>query len=247
MASPAPPTDPSPRPGGRWRAAVPLGLLVLFGVGLLASGALDRFDAHNLLDQQGQIHATIDAYPVLSRVGYTVLLTLAIATGVPGTIVIVLAGGLLFGALECTAMSSVALVLGSLMLYAASRRAFGPGGREPPALARRLRSRFAREPVRYTFALRFVPIVPLGAMTIALAWLRCPLWLFTIATWLGGTVSIAVESAVGAGVADTLGNGTRLTSSALLNARLLLPLAAFAILALLPVVVRAVRARRHDP
>lgn len=245
MASRAPRTDPAQRPQGRWRAVIPLALMVLVGAGLLASGVLDRFDAHNLLNDQGSLHASIDAHPVLSRLAYTVLLTLAIATGVPGTIVIVLAGGLLFGALECTAMSSVSLVLGSLMLYAASRHAFGPGGREPPALARRLRGRFAREPVRYTFALRFVPIVPLGAMTIALAWLRCPLWLFTIATWLGGTISIAVESAVGAGVAHTLDQGNGLTSAALLNARLLLPLAAFLLLALVPVVVRAVRSQQH--
>lgn len=219
--------------------------MVLVGLGLLASGVLDRFDTKHLLTDQGTLRSFIDTQPVLSRVGYVVLLTLAIATGVPGTIVIVLAGGLLFGTLQCTAMSSVALVLGSLMLYTASRHAFGPGGREPPALARQLRLRFARQPVRYTFALRFVPIVPLGAMTVALAWLRCPLWLFTVATWLGGTISIAIESAVGAGVAHTLGNGEPLTSATLLNARLLVPLAAFLVLALLPVVVKAWRSRMH--
>lgn len=61
----------------------------------------------------------------------------------------------------------------------------------------------------YTFALRFVPIVPLGIMTMTLAWLRCPLWLFIVATWLGGTVSLCVESAVGAGLGATIASGTR--------------------------------------
>jgi uncharacterized membrane protein YdjX (TVP38/TMEM64 family) len=139
----------------------------------------------------------------------------------------------------------VALVLGSLLLFLASRYAFGPGGRQPPELATRLRTGFAAHPVSYTLALRFIPIVPLGAMTVALAWLRCPLWLFLGATWLGGTVSLVVESAVGAGLGDTFGGSTPFTAASLLDGRILLPLAAFAALSVLPLLIKRVRDRRR--
>jgi len=231
----------------RWRAILPLCLLLAAGAALLAGGVLDRFDPHRLLADEGMLRSGIAANPVLARLAYVGVLTLAIATGVPGTIVIVLAGGLLFGALEGTALSSVALVLGSLLLYLASRYAFGPGGREPPAFARKLREGYAAHPVTYTLALRFVPIVPLGAMTVALAWLRCPLWLFLGATWLGGTVSLFVESSVGAGLAATLASDGPVTAGRFLDGRILLPLGAFAVLTILPLAIRTIRSRlRRD-
>lgn len=232
----------------RWRALLPLGVLLLAGAALLAGGVFDRFDPHRLLADEGALRSSIAAHPVGSRLAYAALLAFAIATGVPGTIVIVIAGGLMFGALEGTALSSVALVAGSLFLYLASRHAFGPGGREPPAFARRLRTGFASHPVTYTLALRFVPVVPLGAMTVALAWLRCPIGLFLGATWLGGTVSLFVESSVGAGIAQTFASGQPVTAGHLLEGRILVPLCAFALLTLLPLVVRTLlgRLRRTD-
>ena len=227
----------------RWRAVLPLGLLLLAGAVLLAGGVLDRFDPHHLLAEEGMLRASIAAHPLTSRLAYTGALTLAIATGVPGTIVMVLAGGLLFGVVEGTALSSIALVLGSLLLFLASRYAFGSGRREPPPLARRLREGYAAHPVTYTLALRFIPVVPLGAMTVALAWLRCPLWLFIGATWLGGTVSLFIESSVGAGLGETFASGAPVTASSFLDSRILLPLAGFTLLTILPLVVKSLRAR----
>ncbi|HXP02210.1 MAG TPA: VTT domain-containing protein [Luteibacter sp.] len=232
----------------RWRAVLPLGILLLAGATLLASGALERFSPHHLLAEEGVLRSAIAAHPLTSRLTYTGVLTLAIATGVPGTIVIVLAGGLLFGVTEGTALSSVALVLGSLLLFLASRYAFGAGKREPPALAQKLRQGYAAHPVTYTLALRFIPVVPLGAMTVALAWLRCPLWLFIGATWLGGTVSLFIESSVGAGLGETFASGTGVTAASFLDSRILLPLGAFTLLTILPLIVKTVRSRfhRHD-
>jgi uncharacterized membrane protein YdjX (TVP38/TMEM64 family) len=231
----------------RWRAVLPLGLLLVAGATLLAGGVLDRFSPHHLLAEEGVLRASIAGHPLTSRLAYTGVLTLAIATGVPGTIVMVLAGGLFFGVVEGTALSSVAVLLGSLLLFLASRYAFGAGRREPPPLARRLRAGYAAHPVTYTLAMRFIPIVPLGAMTVALAWLRCPLWLFVGATWLGGTVSLFIETSVGAGLGETFGSGTPVTASGLLDSRILLPLAGFTVLTILPLVVKTVRARlRRD-
>lgn len=229
----------------RWRAALPLLLLLIAGAVMLGSGALDRFHPTRLLAEEGALRGAIAEHPVMSRLAYTGLLTLAISTGVPGTIVIILAGGLLFGIAEGTALSSVALVLGSLLLFLASRYAFGAGGRQPPELATRMRTGFSAHPVSYTLALRFIPVVPLGAMTVALAWLRCPLWLFLGATWLGGTVSLVAETAVGAGLGDTFGGSAPFTLARLLDGRILLPLAAFAALSVLPLAIKSLRDRRR--
>lgn len=235
----------------RLHAALPLILLVITGIVLYLSGTLDKLSPQQLIAHQQQIHAHIAEHPWLSRLTYIGLLTLAMATGIPGTIIIILAGGFAFGVLEGTLCSSVGLTLGSLILYLASRYAFGSGQRAPPPLAAKLHHGFEHHPVSYTLFLRFVPVMPFGAVTVGLAWLRCPLWLFLGASWLGGTVSLVFESSIGAGLGDAMEHDGALDAGLLLHPSVLLPMGALALLALLPLLIgrlaRRVRLSRNSP
>ncbi|MEO8777433.1 MAG: VTT domain-containing protein [Rhodanobacter sp.] len=230
----------------RWRAVLPLILLLLAGIVLIASGSLHALTPRELLVHQAELHAQIALHPWLTRLAYIGLLTLGVATGIPGTIVIILAGGFAFGVVDATVTSSVGLTLGALILFLASRYAFGPGERRPPALVARLHHGYERHPVSYTLFLRFVPVLPFGAVTVALAWLRCPLWLFLGASWLGGTVSLIFETSVGAGLGDAMRHGNRFDVGMFMHSDVLLPLGAIALLALLPLLFeRLVRWWRH--
>lgn len=231
----------------RLRVALPLLALVLLGVTLFASGALDWLNPHQLLANQSRWHAQIAAHPVLSRVAYIGLLTLTTATGVPGTILVILAGGFAFGVVDGTLCSSLGLTLGSLILFLASRHAFGAGTRKPPAFAARLHHGFEHHPVSYTFFLRFVPVMPFGAMTICLAWLRCPLGLFLAASWIGGTTSLIFETSIGAGLGDVLRHSDTLGVGLFLHAEVLLPMGAIALLALLPLLIERFSRRYQGP
>ena len=230
----------------RWRAALPLALLLLAGVLLFASGSLHALTPRQLLAHQAELHALIEQHPWLARLAYVGLLTLGVATGIPGTIVIILAGGFAFGVVDATLTSSLGLTLGALILYLASRQAFGPGSAQPPPLVARLHHGFERHPVSYTLFLRFVPVLPFGAVTVALAWLRCPLWLFLGASSLGGTVSLVFETSVGAGLADAMSESDRIGLGLFMHREVLLPLGAIALLALLPLLFeRLARHRRR--
>jgi uncharacterized membrane protein YdjX (TVP38/TMEM64 family) len=232
----------------RLRAALPLILLLLAGIVLLASGSLHALTPRELLIHQAELHAQIALHPWLTRLAYIGLLTLSVATGIPGTIVIILAGGFAFGAVDATMTSSLGLTLGALILYLASRYAFGPGERQPPALVSRLHHGYERHPVSYTLFLRFVPVLPFGAVTVALAWLRCPLWLFLGASWLGGTVSLIFETSVGAGLGEAMSQGNGFGIGMVMHRDVLLPLGAIALLALLPLLLeRLTRGRRRHP
>lgn len=226
---------------------LPLILLLLAGIALFGSGVLDRLTPQQLVAHQVQFHAHIDAQPWLSRLAYIGLLTLAMSTGIPGTIVIILAGGFAFGVVDGTLCSSAGLTLGSLILFLASRYAFGSGSRRPPTIVARLHQGFEQHPVSYTLFLRFVPIVPFGAVTVALAWLRCPLWLFLGASWLGGTVSLIFETSIGAGLGEVLAQSKSLGVGLLLHREILLPLSAIALLALLPLLIEHVLRHRRRP
>jgi uncharacterized membrane protein YdjX (TVP38/TMEM64 family) len=230
----------------RLRAALPLILLVLAGIALFSSGLMDRLHPEQLVQHQDQLRQEIATAPWLSRVTFIGLLTLAMSTGIPGTVIIIIAGGFAFGAVEGSIYSSIGLTLGTLILFLASRYAFGAGSKHPPALVDKLHHGFERHPVAYTMFLRFVPVAPFGLITVALAWLRCPLWLFMGASWLGGTVSLIFETSIGAGLGAALAQSNGHFGPELLMQRgVWMPLSAIAVLALVPLLVERFTSRRH--
>jgi uncharacterized membrane protein YdjX (TVP38/TMEM64 family) len=229
----------------RLRAALPLLLLIAAGLVLLASGVFDRVHPEQLVAHQQEIRAHIAEHPWMSRLLYIGLLVLATCTGVPVTIVLILAGGFAFGVLEGTAYSSIGLTLGSLILFLASRYAFGTGSKHPPALVEKLHHGFERHPRVYTLFLRLVPVAPFGLVTMALAWLRCSLWLFLGATWFGGTVMLIFETSVGAGLGHALAHGQKLNLGLIFDPSVITPLCVLALLSLVPLAMERFKSRWH--
>jgi uncharacterized membrane protein YdjX (TVP38/TMEM64 family) len=229
----------------RLRAALPLLLLIAAGVVLLASGVFDRIHPEQLVAHQQEVRAHINENPWLSRLVYIGLLTLATCTGIPVTIVLILAGGFAFGVVEGTTFSSIGLTLGSLILFLASRYAFGAGSKHPPAIAERLHHGFERHPVVYTLFLRLVPVAPFGLITVALAWLRCSLWLFLGASWFGGTIMLAFETSIGAGLGHAISQGQQLGIGLIFDPGVMMPLGVLALLSLVPLALERLKSRWH--
>jgi uncharacterized membrane protein YdjX (TVP38/TMEM64 family) len=225
----------------RLRAFLPLLVLIALGIGLLASGAFDRFQPANLGAEQVRLRALVAEYPLLSALTQVVVVMLGIATGIPGTIVLIFAGGMLFGVLAGTVLSAIGTTLGALILFLASRSAFSHGSGSVPLLVEKLRAGYHAFPFSYTMFLRLVPFFPFGGVTVALAWLRCPLWLFLTATAIGGTVMIAFETALGAGLAETIAREGSVSLNIFAHKRVLIPMLGMAVLALVPIVLGQLR------
>lgn len=231
----------------RLRAFLPLLVLIAIGVALLASGALDRFRPEHLGAEQIHLREQIALHPLLAALSQVALVMLAISTGIPGAVVLVLAGGMLFGVLTGTVLSSIGTTLGALILFLASRSAFAQGGGTVPPLVEKLRAGYHAFPMSYTMFLRLVPFFPFGAVTVALAWLRCPMWLFLGATAIGGTVMIAFETALGAGLAETIAQEGHVSLSIFAHPHVLLPMLGMAVLALAPIVLGQLRRLSKKP
>ena len=227
----------------RLRAFLPLLVLIAIGIAVLASGALGHFDPRHLAQDEVAWRASVIAHPWLAALAQVGALALAIATAVPGAIVIVIAGGMLFGVWLGTLLSTIGALCGATLLFFASRRAFERGGGTEPALVARLRHGYLAHPASYTLFLRLVPLFPFGATSVALAWLRCPLWLFLAASAFGASVMIAFESALGAGLVETFARGEHASLSVFAHPQILWPLLGMALLALLPIAFG--RLRRH--
>lgn len=227
----------------RIRTLLPLLLLLSLGIALFFSGMFDRLRPENLVAQQAGLQMLVDQHPWQASLVYMLLVTLTVATGIPGSVVVIIAGGMLFGIVEGTLVSLVGLTIGSLILFLASRAAFAPGKPgTPPPLVTRLRAGYGAYPVSYTMFLRLVPFFPFGAVTVALAWLRCSLTLFLLASSIGGGVMLVFETALGAGLAESVVAHGGVVSLDLLDQRnVILPLLGMATLALVPIVLGQLR------
>ena len=225
----------------RLRAFVPLLILVAIGVAVAASGMLQHLSPHHIMAQQAQWSRDVAAHPALTYIVYVVVLTLSVATAMPGPLLIIIAGGMLFGMGTAIGLSLIGEVLGSLLLFFAASYAFGAGKRPPPKFVERVRQGYQANPVSYTLFLRFVPLFPFGGITVTLAWLRCPVWLFTLATALGGVIMLVFETAIGAGLSQSIAEGKGLSPELILQPHIWLPLVGLGLLALVPVLVQRFR------
>ncbi|MBS0569018.1 MAG: TVP38/TMEM64 family protein [Proteobacteria bacterium] len=229
----------------RLRSFLPLLILIAIGIALLSTGALNRFRPETLASEQANLQAQIAAHPIHAGLIHVGVTTLAIATGIPGVLVVILAGGMLFGIAWGTILSTAGATLGALILFLASRHAFaGPSGARAPALVEKLRGGYLAHPVSYTCFLRLVPFFPFGGVTVALAWLRCPLWLFLVATAGGGALMVGIETVLGAGLARNIGTHHEVNLSLISDPIVIGPLLAMGLLALVPVAIGKWRARR---
>lgn len=227
----------------RLRALVPLLILIAIGVAVAMSGVLRHLSPHEIMAQQAGWTQAIAAHPLLAYVGYLAVLTLSIATAMPGPLFLIIAGGMLFGMGKAIVLSLLAEVLGSLLLFYAARHAFHAGKRPPPKFVARVHDGFQANPVSYTLFLRLVPVFPFGGVTVALAWLRCPVVLFTLATALGGLIMLVFETAIGAGLGRSIAEGEGLSPDLLAHPHIWLPILGLALLALVPVLVQRLRQR----
>jgi len=135
-------------------------------------------------------------------------------------------------------LSIIGVTLGALILFLASRHAFGDHTHaHAPGLVGTLRQGYLAHPVSYTFFLRLVPFFPFGGVTVGLAWLRCPLWLFLAATCTGGAVMTGIETALGEGLATNIGAHQAVGADLLADPKVIVPLLAMGLLALLPIAI----------
>ena len=213
-----------------------LPLLVLAGLGalLVFSGVYKELNLENLAHRHQTLALWAAQHPWLAALGLMTAIALIISTGLPGGVVLVVAGGIILGAVKGALLAATGDTMGALVLYFAAKRFFMGGSAKPPALVQRIRAGFEQAPASFAFFIRLVPVFPYGATSVALAWLGCPLRLFVLTSWVGVLPSSFIYAAIGAGFGDALDRQEPISLGIILEPRFLLPLLGLAALALLP-------------
>lgn len=255
----APGDDPVAR-RMRWRRLWPLALL---GAGLLAlylAGAGDYLTLSYIIREHDALAASVANHLVQAALAYLALYAGAVAVSFPGASLLTILGGFLFGAALGTALTVVAATAGATVLFLAARTSLGAFLRERVThFAGRFAAGFEDNAFSYLFILRLVPLFPFWLVNIVPALFDVPVRTYVLATALGiipGTLAYAL---LGDGLGATIreldernpgcaAEGTcEIGAGVLFTPGPLIAMAALCLVALVPLVVKRVRAHQDKP
>lgn len=228
-----------------WLRVLPL-LVLIAGLGAFFALGLQRYVTFEALAHHREaLLAWVGGHPVAAPAVYIAAYILSVAFSVPGGIWFTIAGGFLFGTAVGGCYAVIGATVGATALFLAARSAVGDllRGRAGSAL-QRMEEGFRRDAFNYLLVLRLVPLFPFFLVNLVPAFLGVPLRTYVAATALGIIPAVFVFASVGNGLGAVFDAGGE--KPHLLTAPVLLPLMGLAVLALIPVVYRAVKRRQGE-
>jgi uncharacterized membrane protein YdjX (TVP38/TMEM64 family) len=255
--------EPSSARRTSWRY-LPLALALLAAAAVFASGAHRYLSLDFIIDNRERLQAFVAAHLPTALAVYVLVYILAVTLSIPGAVFLTILGGFLFGWLLGGAVAAIAATVGAVGVFLIARTSVGDAllRRAGPRL-QRLAAGFQEDAFSYLLFLRFLPIVPFWMTNLASALFGVRLKTFVLATQIGlipGTYAFAVA---GSGLDSVIAAQQRareaclaaghrpcalnLDPQHLLTPQILAALAALAVLALAPLLVkRLARGRFKD-
>ena len=179
---------------------------------------------------------TSDHYVAALAIAFAVY-TIAVACSLPGAVVLSLTCGFLFGKWVGTLVILGAATAGATLVFLAARYLVADWARNKMgSVGRKINEGFNANAFSYMLFLRLVPAFPFFLVNLAPAFTSVPLSTYVLATAIG----IIPGSFVFANLGETLGTIDSL--SGLISRETLIAFALLGVLALVPIIVRKIKA-----
>jgi uncharacterized membrane protein YdjX (TVP38/TMEM64 family) len=246
-------------PGGIRRLLPLAAILVAMAVAFIM-GWYQALSLENLVRHRAAIDAFVAAHRLAAIAAYMAIYIGVVSLSLPGSFILTTGGGIVFGLVVGGLAACVAATAGAIVIFLIAKTAFGEhlGRRAGPGVAR-LAAGFRVDAFNYLLFLRLVPIFPFCLVNLAAALLGIRLTLFAAATAIGVIPGAFAYSFVGVGLDSALAaeegsyNACVATGrpqcrlhfdmTVALTPELIAACVALGVLALLPVLVRHLRAR----
>ena len=220
----------------------PLALIALALIAFYVLGLDKVIGARGLAGHFERITSWRSAHPAASALAFFALYTSIVAISVPASLWMSVPGGLLFGWFWGGLLSWAASTLGACLAFLASRNAFRPEKtRRNTHLYARFKAGFERNAFTYIIMLRLMPL-PFFAVNMAAGAFHVKLRTFAAASAIGLLPASFLFAALGQSAAEVLRSGGKLDMSLLREPRTIAVFAGFALLSLLPLILRKIRA-----
>jgi uncharacterized membrane protein YdjX (TVP38/TMEM64 family) len=229
-----------------WGRILLLPALAGFGLAAIFLFHLDRdLSFAALAANRLVLLGAVARHPFVVSALFAALYVVATTMSLPGSSLLTMSAGLLFGLGFGTALVVAAATLGATLLYLIARTSFGEflRGRTSGTLER-LQGGFQQDAFSYLLFLRLVPLFPFWLVNLVCALLEVPLRTFVSATLVGIIPGTAVYASVGSGLGAIFARGQKPDLGLIFTPEVLLPVIALAVLSLAPVAYRHLRQRR---
>jgi uncharacterized membrane protein YdjX (TVP38/TMEM64 family) len=247
----------------RLRRFVPVAVIVLGMIAVFATGAHRHLSLDTLVRHRMAIDAFITAHSVAAVGAFMLIYVTVVALSIPGSVLLTISGGVLFGTLFGGLAAIVSATVGATIIFLIASSACGGSlVRRAGPLAAKIADGICADAFSYLLFLRLVPAFPFFLVNLAAALVGVKLRTFVIATAIGIVPATFAFAFLGDGLdtvlmAQDLAYQNCLASGAadcrlhfdlatLATPRLLAALAALGAIALVPVAVRRLRARAVD-
>ncbi len=231
----------------RLRRLIPVLVVVALLIVLFASGLHREISFETLKAHHAELSAFVEGNLVLAVVVY--VLAYAFLTGIsfPAASLVTLLGGFLFGWVLGTVLTVVAATAGATAVFLVARTSIGEAlwERVKP-FAGRMEEGFRDGEFNYLLFLRLLPVFPFWVVNLLPAFLGVKTRMYVMTTFIGIIPGTTVYNVIGDGLSEVFETGAEFSLENAVSTEIVVGLAGLAVIALLPVVVRKIRARRQD-
>ncbi len=211
-------------------------LFILAAVLLRLSPLGTSLTFENLKQHRDSLLVFVHGHYWLSVACYIAVYITAVAFTLPAALILTLTGGFLFGTAPAVVYINIGATTGAVISFLSARYLLGNRLQDVYALQlRRFNDEIERNGTHYLLTTRFIPLFPFFLINFLSGLTRVPLRTFVWTTSFG----ILPTSIIFAFTGKQL--GTINSPSDILSRRMLLTLAALALIALLPVVLKQLR------
>lgn len=239
-------TEPQPAssPSFSFKRLIPLlvlvaGLVVFFALGL---HRYLRFEV--LRDHREVLLYWVQQNGLLAALVYMAIYAIAVAFSLPGGLVLSITGGFLFGTWLGSLYIMIGATVGATALFIIAKSALGDFLRTKAGpWLQKMEAGFRDNALSYLLVLRLVPLFPFFVVNLVPAFLGVPLSTYVIGTFFGIMPGVFVFASVGAGLGSIFDKGETFSAAGILTPQIVIALIGLAILALIPVVYKKIKAR----
>jgi uncharacterized membrane protein YdjX (TVP38/TMEM64 family) len=229
--------------GGIVRRLPLIAILIVAALGAFTLRDTLSFEA--LRDNREALLAFRDANYALTVLLFMLAYVVIVAFSLPGATIATLTGGFLFATFPGALFNVTAATIGATLIFLAAR--WGLGERLAAKMetsegtVKRIKDGIDENQWSMLFLIRLVPAVPFFVANLVPALVGVPLKRFVISTFLGIIPGGVVYTSVGAGLGQVFERGETPDLGIIFEPQILLPLLGLCLLALLPMLIKALR------
>ena len=225
----------------------PLLILVLGLVAFFAFG-LDRYLSFDALREHRQsLLGWVAGNALMAPITYMLIYVAVVAFSLPGGLIMTISGGFLFGAVFGGVYAVIGATIGASLLFLIAKTSIGDYllAKAGPGM-KKIQAGFADNALSYLFVIRLIPIFPFFLVNLAPAFAGISLRIYFIATFFGIMPATFIYALVGAGLGSVFDRGVEFTLGSVMTPEIMGALAGLAVLALLPVAYKKLKARNRN-